>query len=313
MLDDLTLVLQGRLTEECFDLWLANYSEFNVVLSVWVDCVIDFNKIELPKKWRVVKTSYPYTRLTESNLDYQLITTLSGLSEVRTEWVIKARLDEYWSNLERVYDKMKLNCEKIVCGSMFFRPLNYQYPWHISDKVIGGTAENMKLMFENTYHNIEIKLWEYPIPESQLGFGYVFSKEKELQMIPNISKLLKKVDQHRPDDEVRGMVAKAVDTVIKDMTKIMVDGFYTDNGTDWEGIADIMEHSKHILNNSVNYVETKFIQYIDYIPYMAKWFDIIDVNELKPYIATQNFNVNGDAGRIWYRDNFDNFQCITHF
>ena len=35
---------------------------------------------------------------------------------------------------------------------------------------------------------------------------------------------------------------------------------------------------------------------------MIKWFDVIDINELKPYIATKS----GFKGRLWYRDNFDN-------
>jgi hypothetical protein len=49
---------------------------------------------------------------------------------------------------------------------------------------------------------------------------------------------------------------------------------------------------------------------IDDKPYMKKWFDIIDINELKPYIATRNHH---DLGRIWYRDNFDHYEenCLT--
>ena len=38
----------------------------------------------------------------------------------------------------------------------------------------------------------------------------------------------------------------------------------------------------------------------------------IDINELKPYIATRNFGKK-DGGRVWYRDNFDHDKekCLT--
>jgi len=44
---------------------------------------------------------------------------------------------------------------------------------------------------------------------------------------------------------------------------------------------------------------------------MNLWFDIIDVNELKPYIITRNFG--GNQGRVWYKDNFDHSEndCLT--
>ena len=37
---------------------------------------------------------------------------------------------------------------------------------------------------------------------------------------------------------------------------------------------------------------------------MKKWFEIIDINELKPYIATRNFGA--PKGRVWYKDDFPN-------
>jgi hypothetical protein len=48
---------------------------------------------------------------------------------------------------------------------------------------------------------------------------------------------------------------------------------------------------------------------ISWDSYMKKWFDIFDINELKPYIATQK-----DRGiRVHYRSNFKNTGCITQF
>jgi len=50
---------------------------------------------------------------------------------------------------------------------------------------------------------------------------------------------------------------------------------------------------------------------IDEKEVMRKWFDIINIDELKPYVATRNFG--GETGRIWYRDTFNNEEedCLT--
>ena len=315
MLNDVTIVLQGRTSEECFNLWLQNYSDYNVVISTWTDCAIDFSKIELPAKWRLIKTTYPYTRLsTDSNLDYQLITTLGGLYEARTKWVIKMRLDEYWSNMQAVYDKMLIDENKIVCGSMFFRPMINQYPWHISDHIMGGTVDNMKLMFEKTLHNLEIKLWDYPIPECHLGLAYVMAKDSDLDNLPNISNHLKKVDFSKSDMEVKVIVNKTVDVVVDTSVKILTDSIIEGDTTNWKEMHRKLLYAREALNESIDYVETRCVEYIDYAKYLPLWFDIIDVNELKPYIATQAYDIWGDGpGRIWYRSEFDNKDCITHF
>jgi hypothetical protein len=51
---------------------------------------------------------------------------------------------------------------------------------------------------------------------------------------------------------------------------------------------------------------------------MKKWYDIIDINELKPYIVTYKAYPNDTSsdiinGRYYFRDNFDNGGSITKF
>jgi hypothetical protein len=45
---------------------------------------------------------------------------------------------------------------------------------------------------------------------------------------------------------------------------------------------------------------------------MKKWFHIIDINELKPYIGTHNLGPL-KGGRVWYRSDFNNEKenCLT--
>ena len=73
---------------------------------------------------------------------------------------------------------------------MFFRKWG-MYPFHCGDKILGGTKDNLLLMFESTLHNLEIKLWDETIPESQLGFGYIIGKEPELNTVTLNHNLMK--------------------------------------------------------------------------------------------------------------------------
>jgi hypothetical protein len=57
---------------------------------------------------------------------------------------------------------------------------------------------------------------------------------------------------------------------------------------------------------------------INWAKYMKKWYDIIDINELKPYIVTYKAYPNDTSsdiinGRYYFRDNFDNGGSITKF
>ena len=45
---DCTILLQGRLNKECFNLWIKNHKDSNVVVSIWED--EDLTQFEIPKK-----------------------------------------------------------------------------------------------------------------------------------------------------------------------------------------------------------------------------------------------------------------------
>jgi hypothetical protein len=231
MINDLTIILQGRCDVEPIKLWIENYSEWNVIISTWIDSDLPF---EFPHNWKIIKSEYPERYGNFQNLDYQVTSTLNGLQEVKTKYVVKLRADEYWSNMEVVYNRMKTDENKVLCGSMFFRPLGL-YAYHISDHIICGTTENLKVMFEGTYHILVENIRLNNCSESLLGCGFVFLKEK-------------------------------IDALAE---------FY----------------NLHLYSDM----------------YLKKWFHIIDVNELKPYIGTQNSPV----GRLYFYSNYDNCGCIT--
>jgi hypothetical protein len=300
-------MLQGRINEECLNEWIKNYSDTKVILSIWED--EDIWKYQIPEKWEIYINQYPLVRFWEhANLDYQLITTLTGLKAVTTKYVIKMRCDEYWSNIESVYNRLLLNDKKIVTGSMFFREWGTYSKFHCSDKILAGTTENIKNMFTKTLENIVNKVWDVKIPECQLGLAWIMVNEPEFD-----------TKQLYPQSEidfdyvaaVRG-VSKGLEIVMADIKDILSRQFnphYT-NRINFELISDKLIRDKDILVTCCQLVsKQKEITPVDEKPLMRKWFDIINVDELKPYIATQNLGQK----RKWFRSDFDHIKekCLT--
>jgi len=308
---DCTILLQGRINQECFNLWIENHKDNNVVVSVWED--EDLTKFKIPKKWKIVVNQYPIFRFyDEQNLDYQIITTLMGLREVGTNWVIKARCDEYWSNLDVVYTKAKTEPNKILSGSMYFRKWE-MLKFHIGDKLLAGTTENIKLMFESTLHNLQINLWKTTNPEGQLGLGYVMGKDHSVQINTlNIDAKMKNVTI--PGQEVVVLINKAIDIVVTEMVSMATKNlnYWYPSKMNWKNVLQSIVRWRNILDECIKSINVNDEEPINDVKYLKKWFHIIDINELKPYIATRNFGKK-DGGRVWYRDNFDHDKekCLT--
>jgi hypothetical protein len=309
-----TILLQGRISEETLNLWIQNHSESDVVLSIWED--EDLSKFDIPKNWKVVVNHYPFLRFApNANLDYQIITTLRGLEQITTKWVIKMRCDEYWSNLDKIFQKMLNNEDKIVSGSMFFRKWG-MYPFHCGDKIMGGTKDNLTLMFESTLHNLEIRFWNETIPESQLGFGYIIAKENSLNN-DNVKEVINQMtfNRNKPKqsvDDITSAIYKGLEITTQKAFSILAHEFnYSAKKIYFDDIKGQLDYMINILSNLSNNIKDMRFQPLDDKSHMKKWFDIIDVNELKPYVATRNFG--GTKGRVWYRNDFPNEieNCMT--
>ena len=310
---DLTIILQGVVNPHQIEMWKTNHKNSKVIISTWTDCEFNF-KGWLPDNWKLIINPYPLLRFAPiANLDYQIISTLKALDEVDTKWVIKMRCDEYWSNIPKILKMMKINPNKLVSGSMFFRKWG-MYPFHCSDKILGGTTDNIRLMYESTLHNLETHLWDTNIPESQLGLGYVVAKEKD-DGFSTLSHSLNTYNQLPEEKQTLKGVMNASGIVIKELSEIVTNHLRPLEGNDfydWGLIERKLIYSKNVLSNTSSMVEALIhSKPIDDKFYMKKWFEIIDVNELKPYIGTRNFG--DERGRVWYRNDFDNEEnnCLT--
>ena len=223
MIQDLTLLIQGKIQEEQLKLWIKNYSDWNVVISTWNDFNIEVN---LPNNWKLIKSDYPEKYVDMQNIHLQIASTLNGISNINTKYVMKVRGDEFFSSLENLYHKMKQIHPKVLVSSIFFRPLGL-YPFHISDHIICTTTDNLKIMFERTYKMLKDEGRINNSPESHFGFSFI----------------------------------------------------------------SVMENWRTY--DIANYIHLNDVM-------IKKWFDIYDVNNLKPYIITESNN----GERIYYRDNY---------
>ena len=317
-MEDVTIILQGVVDDEVMELWKKHHKNSKVIVSTWEDTQFNFEgsliSKWLPKKWKLIKNQYPLIRFRpQSNLDYQIISTLKALELVDTKWVIKMRCDEYWSNIPKVYKKIKSHPEKLITASMYFRKWG-MYPFHCSDKLIAGNTDNIRLMYESTLHNLQTNLWDTNIPESQLGLGYVVGKEM-MEDFSTLSVSLNTYNKLPEQTQTIKSVMNGSGVAIRELSEILSNHLNPLEGEDvydWGLIERKLIYAKNIILNLASIAEMiSNSKPIDDKFYMKKWFQIIDVNELKPYIATRNFK--DERGRVWYRDNFNNDEnnCLT--
>jgi hypothetical protein len=181
-MEDVTIVLQGRVSQECYDFYIKHYTKYKVIISTWVNTEINFEN--LPDNFIVLLSQYPDKPGTQ-NSNYQIVSTLNALKCISTKYTIKFRADEYWSNPERILFNLKEQPNKIHSAPVFFRHWNH-INYHMSDHIIAGTTDNMKIMFENAKYNFDNDLithtmrgkehtfWE---PEITITKSYLKAKE----------------------------------------------------------------------------------------------------------------------------------------
>jgi hypothetical protein len=179
---NVTILLQGKILQESLDFIIEHYPNSNVVISTWIGSNVDFSKI--PSTYNLILTKLPENG-GHQNINYQILSTLNGLRFVQTDYVIKLRGDEYYSNLDYVAYEIAMNPNKIHCSSVFFRHWSFM-EYHISDHIIAGKTDNIKLMFESTKFNMENELvyhirdgikYDFWEPEINLTRSYLMSKE----------------------------------------------------------------------------------------------------------------------------------------
>ena len=98
-MEDVTIIIQGRLDQECYDFYVSKYSNCPVIISTWTNTQTNF--ANLPSNFKVILSPLPLEGGAQ-NFHYQVVSTLNALEYVKTKYAIKVRGDEFWSFPENI-------------------------------------------------------------------------------------------------------------------------------------------------------------------------------------------------------------------
>lgn len=144
---DVTILVQGPLHENLLKS-IPNYIKYaNVVISTWnpkndtetnLLQVLKFgaNQVSENKLKIIHYEDVDYNWFNRNNLYKQTTTTLNGLKEIKSDYVIKLRSDCYFENLEPIL--LALHPYKLVHSNIHNSDA---YPFHISDYIIGSKKQ----------------------------------------------------------------------------------------------------------------------------------------------------------------------------
>ena len=159
--NNFTIVIQGPVHQNSIYGALNNYKDYtdHIIFSHW-DTDANKGLLRHLTENDIVHTAcentfpkVPYNIFNGQNVYYQIYTTLVGLANVGTQYVIKLRSDQWFANLEPMFEAVLNNPEKYVCSNFHFRPDKF-LKYHASDKVIGGSTNNIVKTFRKAMHRV---------------------------------------------------------------------------------------------------------------------------------------------------------------
>jgi hypothetical protein len=178
---EVTLLIRGKINTELLNKYLLNYYHNYIIISTWPDSpwvnsinlkLVNYNKHSVILNMQKPSDSFEGFQ----NLFYQIKCVYTALDSISTKYTIILRGDEYFSNLDYVFDSIKYATNYIFCSPIFFRPKSF-HPFHISDHLLAGTTQNLKMMFDTSYKNFSKN--DLPLvyePEVYLTKNYLFRK-----------------------------------------------------------------------------------------------------------------------------------------
>lgn len=164
----------------------------HVVLSTW-DNLRNLNRILIYIRENNIQNA--------QNLFLQVYSTYVGLHRCKTEYAIKVRADEWYQDFSYFIIAMQNHPHHITTHNMFFRNIG-QYPYHMSDHVIGGKRENLLKMFQSCKDILEKKesLPDIPrmlkcCPEQWLTISYLRCFYSKMDLL-NYDTITEKMQRH---------------------------------------------------------------------------------------------------------------------
>ena len=136
----ITFVIQGPLTSETIKTAEIAKKHGEVIVSCWDNDCPSLTK-NLSKHARIVKNKFFKPKgYNFQNIQYQIKTFFEGVRATKTDYVIKLRSDEYFTDMSSLVDTARKNPNKITTCNFFFRP---DVLFHPSDHIIGGKKKSL--------------------------------------------------------------------------------------------------------------------------------------------------------------------------
>lgn len=202
-----TLLIQGPVLRNLIT--MSNQHKYlDTVVSTWSYPVIDEEaNLYARPNLKLIVNDTPDTKdiYNNQNRYLQFKSTYSGLLEVKTEYVIKVRSDEYYFNLRPAVTKFLSDTNKVLTNNVFFRKAKYM-PYHPSDHLIIAKTELLKTVYKKCIQECEKdgeKLEEgyfnqipkRVVPEQQFAINVIKTLEKKTFKLPTKLKDIEKIKQ----------------------------------------------------------------------------------------------------------------------
>jgi len=190
-MNNFTLLIQGPILRNLITM-CEMQKHMDTVVSTWIHPRIDSEIMLFYRpNLRPIINEVPNLQgvYNEQNRYLQFCSTYLGLREVETEYVIKVRSDEYYSNLMPAIEKFLKDPNKILTNNVFFRKTSY-LRYHPSDHLIIGRTAFLREVYENCIAECEQNgdtleegvFDQYPlriVPEQQFAMTCIRKMEKK--------------------------------------------------------------------------------------------------------------------------------------
>ena len=165
---NITFVIQGVMDKSLFPISICILSLYGKSINATWDKIKNFDNISNNIKENEWINKY--------NVFYQTYTTLYGLNQVNTEWVIKLRGDELYVDWSAFINNLQANPGKIICNNVYFYRSKRSI-YHVSDHIIGGKFIKVHDMFNTCMNNLKSKKFPRFIryAEQILTYSYLSS------------------------------------------------------------------------------------------------------------------------------------------
>lgn len=141
--DNTTFLIQGGYDFRQIKNQHAIYCIFgNVTLSTWKNYNID----------NIKRYILQNNCCNAQNIYLQMYTTYNGVKDIKTEYTIKTRTDEFYSDWGYFIKQMIDNPNKIICNNIFFRKDSRKL--HISDHILAGKTSLLTSVTEKCLSNL---------------------------------------------------------------------------------------------------------------------------------------------------------------